>query len=56
MYEQIYNLTSMFFILKTSFSVMQILLTVKLQKKYVLKRMEEDGIKFEDEALLTSCY
>ena len=32
MCEQIYNLTSMFFILKTSFSVMQILLTVKLQK------------------------
>ncbi len=30
MYEQIYNLTSMFFILKTSFSVMQILLTVRL--------------------------
>ena len=27
-----------------------------LQKKDVLKRMEEDGIKFEAEALLTSCY
>ena len=27
-----------------------------LQKKDVLKRMEEDGIKFEAKALLTSCY
>ena len=27
-----------------------------LQKKDVLKRMEEDEIKFEAEALLTSCY
>ena len=34
MYEQIYNLTRMFFILKTSFTVMQTLLTVKLQKNW----------------------